>query len=257
MKKLTGLFLLLFIGLTVSTQAQTYLLMEMMDVDQDNTSAYLEVEKFWSGIHQQRVEAGDILGWDLWTFLPAGTNQGYRYMTVTLYDDPVKMFRGLTDEAMESAISKAYPDMGAEELTEMFNKTGPSRDIAVQIFAVETNSAGDFSVGLGTYATMAWMKTDNSDYEKMEAEIFKPMHESSIEAGDMMGWSLINFMLPYGSNPYASHVAMNFFEDLEQCVNYTTGGQDATMAEQIAMEQGLATRDMKSVSMGTVIMSVR
>ncbi len=256
MKKLT--VFIFFLSLCIPSFSQeTYLLMEMMDVDPNSNTSYLEVEEFWSKIHQQRVNAGEIRGWDLWTFIPAGTEQEYRFMTVTFFESAVSMFEGLTDESINKHAAAVYPDMSENELNAMLEQTGTSRDIAAQIYSVESDKAGEFKVGLGTYATMAWMKTDHPDYLEMESEIFKPMHTKSIEAGEMMGWSLISFIFPYGTSSYASHVAMNFFEDLEQCINYSMGGNETSMTQQLAIEQGLSTREMKSISMGQVIMSVR
>lgn len=245
-------------GIAVSAQeGTTYLLMEMMEIKDGMGQQYLEVEEFWSGIHQQRVEAGEIRGWDLWTMEPSGTEQGFPYMTVTLYKDMESMMAGMTWDQIMAHAKEAYPDMTDEELAAMGEKTGESRDLAVRIFAVELDYAGEFEVGLGTIATMAWMKSNDANYEELESEVFKPMHEEKIAAGGLMGWSFIGFMLPMGSERYASHVAVNFFKDMNQFINdgWSTSGMSS--AEQMGIEAALKTREMKSVSLAEVIMSVR
>lgn len=69
----------LFMALTMSAQekpATEYLLFEFMHVNAANGLEYQQVEEFWSGIHKQRVADKSILGWDLWSLTPAGTEQG-------------------------------------------------------------------------------------------------------------------------------------------------------------------------------------
>lgn len=258
MKRIFLLSAILMAGIAVSAQeGTTYLLMEMMEIKDGMGQTYLEVEEFWSGIHQQRVEAGEIRGWDLWSMEPSGTDQGYPYMTVTLHKDMESMMAGMTWDQIMAHAKKAYPDMTDEELNAMAQKTGESRDLAVRIFAVELDYAGEFEVGLGTVATMAWMKSDDADYEEMESEVFKPMHEANIAAGKVMGWSFIGFILPMGSERYASHVAVNFYKDMSQFINDGWSTSGMSTAEQIGIDAALKTRDMKSVSLAEVIMSVR
>lgn len=258
MRRILLLSAILMAGTAVSAQeGTTYLLMEMMEIKDGMGQQYLEVEEFWSGIHQQRAEAGDILGWDLWSMEPSGTEQGFPYMTVTLYKDMESMMAGMTWDQIMAYAKKAHPDMTDEELAAMGDKTGESRDLAVRIFAVELDHAGEFNVGLGTIATMAWMKSDHAEYEEMESEVFKPMHEAKIAAGKSMGWSFINFILPTGSERYASHLAVNFYEDMNQFINDGWSTSGMSMAEQIGVETALETRELKSVSLAEVIMSIR
>lgn len=245
-------------GIAVSAQeGTTYLLMEMMEIKDGMGQQYLEVEEFWSGIHQQRVEAGEIRGWDLWTMEPSGTEQGFPYMTVTIYKDMESMMAGMTWDQIMAHAKKAYPDMTDEELDAMAQKTGESRELAVRIFAEELDYAGEFKVGLGTVASMAWMKSLDADYEDMESDIFKPMHEAKIAAGKAIGWSFIGFVLPVGSERYASHVAVNFYEDMSQFINDEWSTSGMSVAEQVGVGTALTTRELKSVSLAEVIMSVR
>ena len=71
-----------------------FLLFEFMHVDEGQGTAYLETEAFWEKVHVQRVKNGDCIGWDLWRLEPSGQKQGSQYMTVSLYNDPVKMMDG-------------------------------------------------------------------------------------------------------------------------------------------------------------------
>ena len=80
-----------------------------MKVDNEQEAAYAETEAFWEKIHQQRAKNGDIIGWDLWALQPGGEDQGFQYMTVNLYNDPVKMMSGGDGDTFMASAKAAYP----------------------------------------------------------------------------------------------------------------------------------------------------
>ncbi len=80
MKKVFSIFVFLIL-ISISGQAmaqeKVYVIFEFMKVDNDQMFAYSETEGFWENIHKQRVQNGDIIGWDLWSLIPGGEDQGY------------------------------------------------------------------------------------------------------------------------------------------------------------------------------------
>lgn len=86
MKKLLMLIAILLLDNTAIAQDKLYLVFEFMKVDNEQESAYWETESFWEKIQVQRTKNGDILGWDLWSLQPGGEDQGFQYLTVTLYN---------------------------------------------------------------------------------------------------------------------------------------------------------------------------
>ena len=94
MKNLLIIVVLMLFSITAIAQEKLYLIFEFMKVDNTQETAYAETEALWEKIHQQRVKNGDIIGWDLWSLAPGGEDQGYQYMTVTVFNDPLKMFKG-------------------------------------------------------------------------------------------------------------------------------------------------------------------
>lgn len=75
MKKMFLLLATMLLGTTLSGQDSSdklYLIFELMHVDNEQEAAYAETENFWEKIHEQRVQRGDIVGWDLWSLLPGG-----------------------------------------------------------------------------------------------------------------------------------------------------------------------------------------
>jgi hypothetical protein len=259
MKKILIFIALLLIGNMVFAQENLHLIFEFMKVDNEQGAAYAETEEFWEKIHEQRVKNGDILGWDLWALNPGGEDQGYQFLTVTLFNDPVKMFEG---GGFQTALKGAYPNMSDEELTKTFNKTSKSRDLAVRIHSKEiSTTTPEFDMPLGCIAQIDLMKVEMgnySTYEKAEEQVFKPLHQKAIDSGAKESWGLIRFMSPIGSDTYASHMTVNMFKDYEQWLNQSINYSDgATPALTKLMEEGIAARDMKYVYLARLIRKVR
>ena len=259
MKKiLTLVALTLFIS-NVFAQDKLFLVFEMMKVDNEQEMAYMETENFWEKIHQQRANTGDIIGWDLWQLSPGGEHQGYQYMTVTLHNEAASMFEG--GDFMKN-VKVAYPDMSEEDVWKKLNQAGKTRDLAVRIYLEDiARTTGTNEMPLGTVAFLDFMKVgmgNYGQYEKAEMEVFQPMHQKEVDAGSKEFWSLMRIMLPVGSDTYASHITVNMFKDVASAVNANPGSwDDLTAEQQKAIQDGIATRDMKKVVMATLVKKVR
>ena len=239
-------------------QDKLYLIFELMKVDNSQESSYEETEAFWEKIHQQRANNGNIIGWDLWSLRPGGENQGHQYATVTLFSSKVAMFKGGSLMANAKA---AYPDMSEAEITKKLNGAADTRDLAVRIYLEQlATTTGDFPIAVGTVAFFDWMKVDMGNYaayEKAEVEVFQPDHQRQVDAGEKGSWGLLRYVLPVGSDTYASHMTVNMFKDVDQAYATPSDGPTLTAAQQKAVEDGLALRDMKMVTMATLERMVR
>lgn len=257
MKNLTLLFLVFTVSLvnaqTGSDQAiqspKLYLQFDFMKVKAENLLDYLEVEEFWSAIHEQRAKRGEILGWDQWSITPGGQAQGSQFVTVMLFTSLENMLKGIDLNQIRSDAKKAFPKKTTAEIEAMIQKTGRSREINNQVLMERIDNTKDnFDMPVGTVCTMAIMKQLKDGYEKAESEIFKPLHQAAVDAGKKGNWAMARVIFPSGSEQYASHAVFNMFKDAAQFarsmeeglpeLNYTT--TQAAMA-------GIQTRDMKNV----------
>jgi hypothetical protein len=223
--------------------------------------AYMETENFWEKIHQQRVQGGEIIGWDLWALAPGGEEQGYQYMTVTLFNTAEAMFGGGN---FITNVTKAYPDKSEEELRKKIGESSKTRDLAVRIYLEEiAKTNGSFDMPLGTVAYINFMKAEMgsySTYEKAEMEVFQPSHQRSVDNGKMGSWGLLRFMLPYGSDAYATHITVDMYKDINQALNREMAGSDGdkpSEQQMKAINAGIASRDMKWTNMARLIKKVR
>jgi hypothetical protein len=256
MKKFIVLTLMLFFSYQMTSQEKLYLIFEFMKVDNEQEAAYADTEEFWAKIHEQRVKNGDIIGWDLWRLQPGGEDQHFQYMTVNLYNDPVKMMSGAGN--FDAALKAAYPNMSDEDLDKKMIKTSKSRDLAVRIYLEQIDlTKDDFDMPLGTVASINMMKVDMNNYsayETAETDIFKPMHQASVDNGSLGSWGLLRFMAPYGSDTYASHITVDMYRDYTHYfMPRNNDGGEQTAAQSKKINEGIATRDMKYSYLATLI----
>lgn len=258
MKRVLILGIAVMMGFTAMAQEKLFLTFEFMKVDNEQESAYMETESLWEKLHEARVKNGDIVGWDLWALRPGGEDQHFQYLTVTVHNDPLKMMEG---GGFQEAFEAAFPNMTAEE-EKIMDATAKTRDLAVRIYGEEISvTTGEFDLPIGSIAEMDMMKVDMNNYgvyEKAEDEVFKALHQKSVNEDGKESWGLVRFMLPIGSDTYASHMTVNMYKNMEQklteSINFSQG---ATPAQTKLMQEGIAARDLKYVYLAKLIKKVR
>ena len=260
MKKLFTLlivFCLPFVTYTQDLPDNLYLIVEMMHVPANQGTAYMEVEEFWSGIHKQRVANGSILGWDLWSLTPAGSEQGGQYMTVTLYSSMEAMFTGMNMDQIYAYAKQAH-NVSDKEVDAMMEKTVASRDIMYQVYSRQIASTqNDPPMKEGMFVLIGFMKQNSADYVEVERNIFLPMHQQAVNNGEMMGWGLCENLLPIGTEAYSSHMTFNFYENQAKMSSWFEISYYNDMSAAMAANQGLTTREIKNVKIGQLVMMIR
>jgi hypothetical protein len=262
MKKVLTFVLVIFMAVNLKAQekpASLYLLFEFMQVNDEQGSNYWQVEDFWSGIHKQRVADKSILGWDLWSLSPSGSQQGSQYLTVTVFPSLKSMLEAMNSLDVMGYAKKAYPKMTDKELNAMMDKTVKSRDMAHQVlFKQVDKTKGDFQMKVGTILTMDVMKQLDDGYEQAESQIFKPWHQSMVDKGKKGSWELLQAILPSGSEAYGTHLTVSMYNDVAQLSDFMEGSiGDMDLTTQLAVKEGLKTRDLKETKIGKLEMMVR
>ena len=204
-------------------QDKVYLMLEFMKVKDGQHLAYMETESFWEKIHQQLADSDAIIGWDLWSLLPGGTDQGYQYMVVTVFDDPVKMMNHLSQDQLTAAAQRAYPDMTEDEIWTKIPETVKSRELASRLYLDQISRTDDtFKMDIGTVIAVNFMKTEpgkGQDYVNAALEAYRPLHQARVDADRMAHWDLFRVISPRGSKACASYVTVDMFRDYDQYFN--------------------------------------
>lgn len=264
-KSLLGcLILMMGFGVATSYAQQDenlFLVFEFMVVDNEQEGAYEDTERFWMEIHKERIKQGDIVGWDLWSLQPGGEEQGYQYLTVTVYDDPVKM---MSRYDLMDTIKKAYPELSENEIQVQLDAGNASRDLAARVYLEQiAYTEDDFDMKPGVIASIDLMKVDldkYEDYEEAEMQIFQPLHQEHVDEGYMGAWELHKVISPIGSDAYMSHLTVNLYKDWNQVFDYSEieESDDLSFNTNSALIQaGLQTRVMKMTYFATLLEVVR
>jgi hypothetical protein len=262
MKKLFLFSLLaLFLCNQSFSQEKRYLVFEFIKVETGQTFDYLEYKEFLNEIYQQAVSNGEIAGWDFWSLKTGANNEGFQYVTITYYEDPVNMMNGFSNEKLVDLAKQAYPDMNESQISQKIQESFGTRDLASRSYMVEiAKSDDDFELKPGTLASFDLMKAVEGrfeEYETAEKEIFLPLHEKKIDAGFMESWSLLRTALPAGSEAKSTHMTLNIYSDYMQFFNSLEYEDNVSEDEVAAIEKGLNSRDQKWIYLATLENMVR
>jgi hypothetical protein len=216
------LFMLLLAVLPLSLFAQNpTVILEYMKVPQGMEDEYLEVEQAWKKIHEKRIEAGICAGWQLWRNVYAGYNDPYQYITINWYNSYGETFeQGNWPEGITEGL---FTD---EEWNKIWAMTAESRvlahrDVSHQLLTADNNAGGN----LIQLNHMKVKQGKESEYLKMEQEIFKPMQEEAIRRGMKSHWG-VWAIWPY-SKGQERYLTVDGFKDATQ---FTGEGEDLLQA---------------------------
>lgn len=195
-----------------------YVIVEYMKVKPGMWEKYLECEQAWKLIHQNRVKAGYITGWELEEVVfPSGTGSEYDYLTIT----HVKNWKAINDlngTWTDEIWANLTKNLSAEQ-KDIANKAGEYRDIVKR----EIWTASDMVFAPGgkrpVYAVENYMRIPPGGWDAwtdMESKFVKPVHAKSIELGTRAGWLMGYMVMPRGQD-YPYHAStIDFYHTWEQ-----------------------------------------
>lgn len=100
-----------------------YLLLDFMKVPAGNENAYLQVEKDWKALHDERVRAGKIVWWALYgARMPTGSSREYDFVTMTAYH----RFQDLENSITPEIVTKA---LKGKDVDELMSRTNSARSV--------------------------------------------------------------------------------------------------------------------------------
>jgi len=188
-----------------------FALVECMKVKPENEDRYLEVEKnIWKPLHLERAKQGNIYGWFLCRVRFTGTDDKYNYVTVTLFNDPLK----LEDPWKNIDPAKVLP---GKDIDKAWDETATSRELVTSSLIIRQASAYPVGgPGGNKFFQIDYMKVDQgkeSEYIDVETNIWKPVHQEFIKAGSRVGWSLWGRNFPAGAGLDFQYITVNYMAD--------------------------------------------
>jgi hypothetical protein len=111
-----------------------------MKVDNEQENAYMDTENFgkdsWPACKKWRYHR-----MDLWSLQPGGEDQGYQYLTVQIFTDPVKWCRA--EVIYMLLLKKHTPICLTRTLWKKFEQSAKSRDLAARFYLEQIDVTKD------------------------------------------------------------------------------------------------------------------
>lgn len=197
-----GLLNLMFSGTNLNGQSSiaTYYVVQYMKVSPSLESDYLELElEVWKKMHSARIKQGNLTAWYFYRVVaPSGTNTEYNYITVNEYigaENLAGHFDGLgvnpNDVLTADEISMALQTPEVRDL--VYEEVWTKVDDLV-------NEEADHMYRFQVFNSMKMKEgVDESDYQRIEQNYWKPVHNERISRGLMHGWGLYTMIIPGGT----------------------------------------------------------
>lgn len=242
--------LLSFLPVLAQDQSPVYVELGYMKVAPNGIDEYLSVERdLWKPIHQARLQDGIITGWALYeVWYPGGTAADYNYVTVNAYQDFSKMaLPPLSDEK----IQQIHPGVTMDEL---MNRTNSARDMVRIEMWSSVDLANQAELRVGDFVQIGYMRVQpgkENQYVRLEQEIWKPIQQQRIAAGQLAHWGIYGLWFPGGTNEPYNFCAVNVYREFadlalgftDEMFQKALPGADL----EVVQEQTIATRDMVQV----------
>ncbi len=221
---LNRLWMLLFailIGQTNTLSAQTdkpvtYVVYSYIKVAPGKHAEYIKLEKAWKKIHAAKKKAGKMDGWGLMAVLsPSGASAEYNYIARNAYLGTDQ----IAGHFSENFMPENWKSLLTEDEIALINRTDEIRtlikdEVWSQVDGVFADKLSDNIVSVCNYFKVPEGKTQ-ADHNKMEADIWKPVHAARIKDGQMEGWALMQKEMPFGSSEPYELAAIDIYKDMK------------------------------------------
>ncbi len=196
-------------------EQEVYVTVSYMKVAPGQGDAYVQFEKeLWMPVHQERVNAGNILGWYLYGVQsPSGTEVHHNYAVVTVFGS----FEAMENSYPEGVWEKVHPDVSSDEVGE---RTGAARDLVRGETWQLLDQVPETPLATpAPYITVGYMKVPpggGAQYMELE-QLWKKIHQVRINEETLANWGVYGLVFPGGSATeynYATVSGYGAFKDL-------------------------------------------
>lgn len=212
---------------TAATQTppqRRFAMLEYMKIEPGKGADYRKMEQeIWMPIHRERLKAGLISGWVLWSLsFPGGTAREYDVIAVTYFPNFVAVENSYPPEVF----TKANPNLTVAERNA---RTGPTRKIVrselVAILDSTTPPTGAQAIQ-PKYLQLNFMKAEPgkaAEYVEFARKYWKPLQQERINQGMMNRWGISVVRYPAGTAHEYSHITADYFDKFEHLDAATPG----------------------------------
>ena len=186
-------------------------------VDDSERDSYLELEEFWSKVHEQTIKDGLAQAWLVWEFIYENEEDSAGkpdFLIMNFHKDSVQREKGFSLNFQDYA-RKIYPKLSKRNFEKKWNLPRGKRNNYVLQRLDNTYWQGG-SLEKGMQVQLNVFEALNDDYESYEMEYFKEWHEKGIVNGTRRWWefnkilsSNVNVESSSSANGNPTHVTID------------------------------------------------
>ena len=214
-----------------------YFALKYIKVDPQNETEFIRAQlEAWKKIHQKRIDQDLLNGWYLLRVVsPAGTSTDYNYITVEAYENAERLSGHFDGYGVNySGI------LGPEEISLALRTPEISNMTYEEVWRTVDQVLDLSNSNLFRYQVFNSMKlrpgVDEDEYQRIEREYWKPMHEKRIENGNMKGWGIYTMIIPGGTERDYHWATIDFYDEFVDYLKPTDGFLEAIHGEEKAMK---------------------
>lgn len=219
--------LTLFFSMAALAQSASpyYVQVNMIKVDRNKMTEYQDLLKnYGKKIWKERIAKGEIISVSAFTIGMHTGETDYNFATVTSANNVNALMNPASSP--EEILKKLMPGASETMIREALAKYGTVRVVqSSMILRLVDGTAPSSSSVLKMYQLdyMRAIAGKESDYVKMEREVFKPMHEERVKAGQITDWGLWEVVMPYASESAFGYVTSTGYLDWDKLLSTDYG----------------------------------
>ena len=220
-------------------------------VSEENRQGYLELEEFWSSVHEQSIIDGYSQGWMIWEFVYNSDEEKKGkpdFLIMNFYKDSLQKSKTSNINWKDYAKKVYKGKLSKSKFEKKWNlPTGERNFYELERLDNTYWQGGDLEKGMEI--TINVFKSLNEDYEDYEMKFFKKLHEKNILNGSKKWWEFnrvvsSNVTTTSSTDGTPTHSTIDI-AGREQSEEETKGfWENLTFEDRMMIKNGLASRDL-------------
>jgi hypothetical protein len=190
MKSVLKFFAILLLAVLPSSLVaqDATVVLNYMKVNPGMEEDYIQSEMAWKKIHEKRIEAGTMSGWQLWRNVFAAADDPYQYITIDWYNGFAQSLAGDPEGFWEETVAGLFTE---EEGAKIWELTVNSHTLAHKEVMHRMMEATSDEGSRYILVNRMKVKPGNENaYLESENTYSKPLQEAKIKDGQMTHWSV-------------------------------------------------------------------
>ena len=218
-------------------------------VDDKERQGYLELENFWSEIHEQAIKEGLAQRWMVWEFTYENEEDSKGkpdFLVMNFYKDSLQKSK-FTNLNFKDYAKKVYKGkLSKSKFEKKWNLPSGKRNFYELERLDNTYWHGELKTGMKI--NMNVFKSLNEDYQDYEMKFFKKWHEKNILDGSRKWWEF-NKVLSSNLNTESStdgtptHSTIGMFDRERSQEEIDEFWNNLTFEDRMMIKNGLASRE--------------